>query len=165
MNSQSVWTKRLRSLSIILVVVSFIGVLDATYLSASYLKGTNLVCGGFGDCTGVTTSKYSEILGIPVAYFGFLYYATFFLFSLTVATFKKRALILPLFVLSFVGLLASVWFVFAQLVLLKSICIYCMGSALSSTALFVVAFFLWRSPQSIGAGEESSTGSTELEQA
>ena len=87
-------------ISFLLVGVALLGLLDATYLSVSALKGTSLLCGEFGDCAGVTSSEYSRILGIPVAYLGFLYYATFFLLSLTIATFKTRAIVFPLFLLS-----------------------------------------------------------------
>jgi uncharacterized membrane protein len=156
------WNKRLGILSILLVVVAFVGVLDTTYLSASHLKGAAITCGEFGDCAGVTTSQYSKIAGVPVAYLGFLYYASFFLLSLTIATFKKRFLALPLFLISMTGVLASLWFVFAQLVLLRAICIYCMFSALTSTTLFVLALLFFRT---IRKGSlPSPNGSTVSEQ-
>ena len=132
-----------------MVGVALIGLLDATYLSVSELKGTSLLCGEFGDCAGVTNSEYSQIFGVPVAYLGFLFYLTFFFLSLTIATFKIRFLVLPLFLLSIIGVGASAWFVFVQLILLKSICIYCMISALISTTLFVLACYLWKNSGSL----------------
>ncbi|MEX0909711.1 MAG: vitamin K epoxide reductase family protein [Candidatus Paceibacterota bacterium] len=133
----------------LLVLVAFLGVLDTTYLSVSELKGTSLLCGEALDCDGVTSSEYSRIMGIPVAYLGFLFYSTFFFISLTIATFKKRFLVLPLFLLSIAGFGASVWFVFAQLVLLRSVCIYCMFSAITSTTLFFLTLYLWRNLEKI----------------
>ena len=136
--------KKITTLSFLLVFVALLGLLDSTYLSLSTLKGTSLICGELGDCDGVISSQYSRILGIPVAYLGFFYYATFFFLSLTVATFKKSGLIPLLFLLSFVGIGASAWFVFAQLVLLQSVCVYCMISAGTSTTLFLVTLVMWR---------------------
>lgn len=137
-------TKKTTVFSFLLVFVALIGLLDATYLSLSEYMGTSLVCGEFGDCAGVTSSQYSKIFGIPVAYLGFAYYAIIFFAALTLATFKKSVLILPLFLLSITGMLASAWFVFAQLVLLQLICVYCMVSAVTSTTLFLVALSIWR---------------------
>lgn len=136
--------RKITTISFLLVFVALLGLLDSTYLSISTLKGTSLICGGFGDCDGVITSEYSRIVGVPVAYLGFLYYATFFFLSLTLATFKKRSLIPLLFLLSILGFGASVWFVFAQIVLLQSVCVYCMISAATSTALFLMAFVVWK---------------------
>lgn len=157
------WNRRLKVLSIVIVAVAFLGVLDTTYLSASHLKGVELLCGELGDCTQVTTSHYSRVFGVPVAYLGFLYYSFFFLSSLTVAVFKRKILVLPLFLVSVTGLLASGWFVFAQLVLLRSICIYCMFSAVTSTTLFILSGMLWRNVKK--ASLPHPTDSTESEQA
>jgi uncharacterized membrane protein len=136
-------TKKITTLSFLLVFVALLGLLDSTYLSFSTLGGTSLVCGEFGDCDGVVSSQYSKIFGISVAYLGFLYYATFFFLSLTLATFKKSGLIFPLFLLSLVGIGASAWFVFAQLVLLQSVCVYCMVSAGTSATLFLITLVMW----------------------
>jgi uncharacterized membrane protein len=47
--------------------------------------------------------------------------------------------------LTWVGLLASLYLVFLQLFVIKSICIYCMVSAGSSTILFILGVLLLRS--------------------
>jgi uncharacterized membrane protein len=155
--------RTLKLIPFLLAVVAFLGVLDATYLSASELRGVSLLCGEFGDCAEVTSSEYSRVLGVPVAYLGFLFYTTFFLLSLTIAIFKTPRVVIPLFLLSIIGVSASAWFVFVQLVLLKSICIYCMFSALTSTALFLLALYLLKNQKKILS--LSPTDSMESEQA
>lgn len=157
--------KKITALSFLLVFIALLGLLDSTYLSLSTLRGTSLICGEFGDCDGVINSQYSRILGIPVAYLGFLYYATFFFLSLTLATFKRMALVFFLFLLSIVGLGASLWFVFAQVVLLQSICVYCMISAATSTGLFLIALIMWKLHKKSPPLSPSPNDSTESEQA
>jgi len=147
----------------VIVAVALLGVLDTTYLSVSEFTGAGLLCGELGDCAGVTKSEYSRIMGVPVAYLGFVFYSLFFFLSLTIATFKKRFMVQPLFLLSVVGLAASGWFVFAQLVLLGSVCIYCMLSAVTSTALFLLTLYLLKNTNKILFPK--SIGSTESEQA
>lgn len=85
----------------------------------------------------VTTSAYAEIFGIPVAVLGTLYY--FSVAGLMIAWFdRKNTLLLKLVSLySIAGLLASAWFVYLQFFVLKAICIYCMGSAITSTLIFI----------------------------
>ena len=61
--------KRLRLLS---YIFAGIGLIDSIYLSWVDLTHSQAFCGGSGDCQTVANSPYSEIAGIPIAYFGVL---------------------------------------------------------------------------------------------
>lgn len=152
-------------LIVVLFLLSFLGLLDALYLSAAEYQGLVVTCGS-GGCAEVTTSEYSRIFGIPVSYLGLLHYSVMFVFTLLVFAFKKRfLLIFPILPLSIVGVMASAWFVFAQVVLLKSICYFCMASAVSSLLLFIVTVVLvWRNQAHLSAKkviETTDEGETE----
>ena len=96
-------------------------------------------CPIFGNgCQTVTTSKYSEIVNIPVAAFGVLYYLLVFGLGLGYLFSQKRMIIISLIYLTIIGFVFTLWFEFAQLVLISAICFYCMISALISTILFVL---------------------------
>jgi len=111
--------------------------MDAGYLSFKHMRHEVPTCTIIKGCDVVTTSAYSSILGIPVAYLGTLYYLSI-LFLAIVYIDKKNPMALALASrLTIAGLLASAWFVYLQLFILNAICVYCMGSALSSTILFV----------------------------
>lgn len=129
----------------LLFLFAFIGFVDALYLSVSEFRGIAVTC-GVGSCAEVTTSQYSSILGIPVAYLGLAHYSLMLLLTFFVFALRKRSLIIfPILPLAVIGVVFSSWFVFAQLVLLKAVCFYCMASALSSLLLFVVtAILVWR---------------------
>lgn len=143
----------------VLFLLAFVGFLDAFYLSATEFRGGIVSC-GTGSCDEVTTSQYSKIFGISVAYLGFAHYGLMLILSFFVFALKKRSLLLfPILPLSIVGILASSWFVFAQVVLLKAICFYCMGSAATSTLIFVVSLLLvkkHKAHQSITPNGDSS---------
>lgn len=125
-----------------LLTVSFVGFLDSFYLTTKHYSGTALNCSLLHGCEQVTTSQYSTFFNIPIALLGVLYYLTIFiLISLYLDTKNKRILtILPF--LTPIGFLASGYFVYLQLFTIKAICIYCMLSALTSTAIFILSIFV-----------------------
>lgn len=113
---------------------------DAVSASAFSTPGS---CPIFGSgCNTVTTSKYSEIVNIPVAAFGVFYYFLVFGLSLAYLFSPKRMAVLFLIYLTIIGFAFSLWFEFAQLVLISAICFYCMLSALISMILFVLDLVL-----------------------
>jgi uncharacterized membrane protein len=125
-----------------IAVVAFLGFLDATYLTVVHYIGEGLNCSDWGSCNEVTTSKYSVILGIPTALLGSLYYLTVLLLALIHFDTKKSLPLKLIPPLTVVGFLFSLWFVYIQLFVLHAICMYCMFSAGTSTALFILGMLV-----------------------
>lgn len=123
------------------IIVSFIGFLDASYLTVVHYTGANLICSFLEDCEIVTTSKYSLLFGIPVALLGTLYYLTILIFSLLYFDTKNLILLKIFPALTVFGFLASVWFVYLQIFVIKAICEYCILSAAASTILFIFGLY------------------------
>lgn len=120
-----------------MLVISFLGFLDASYLTVKHYLGTSLTCALFEGCDVVTTSKYSEILGLPVALLGAVYYISIFLFvAYYLDSGKLRVFSLAAYA-TVAGFVASLGFIFIQVFVLKALCIYCLFSALTSTLLFL----------------------------
>lgn len=120
----------------LMLAVAILGLADATYLTIQHYQNAVPPCTIHG-CEKVLTSSYAEIAGIPVALFGAIYY--FVQSALLIAFFtsrKKILLILPS-LFSIAGFLASMWFVYLQIAVIKAICQYCMVSAVTSTLLFI----------------------------
>jgi uncharacterized membrane protein len=67
-----------------LIVVSFLGFLDATYLAAKHYLGAPIACSIFEGCEKVTTSQYAAVFNIPVALLGALYYLLFLFWRLPI---------------------------------------------------------------------------------
>ncbi len=118
-------------------LLSLLGLADATYLTIAHYRAGSPGCVLVQGCDLVTTSAYSMLGPIPVAILGMLYYASIFTLSLVFAVTQKIKIFRLVCLLTPLGLLASLWFVYLQLFVLHAICLYCMGSALSSTLLFI----------------------------
>lgn len=129
---------------IALIVIAAIGLSDAAFLSFEHLRGVPPPCGAGSRCEIVTTSDYAQILGIPVAYLGVLYYGL--IIFLTVLYFDKKnptwirlaSLFTP------IGLVMSLWFTGVQAFVLEAYCYYCLGSAATSTLLAVTSAAFWK---------------------
>ena len=140
-----------------LVIISFIGFWDAFYLTVLHYRGEPPVCSILEGCQKVTASRYAAIGPVPVALLGVLYYLAVFLLTLGhllasetsstkfwVSWFRSRNLTTLAAWLTVFGFLASLWFVYLQLFVLKALCLYCMISAASSAALFVLGLLISR---------------------
>src|SRR3989344_9271480 len=128
------------------VIIAFfsaalIGFIDAAYLTFEHFLGRVPPCSIISGCEKVTTSPYAEVFGIPLALFGAVYY--FALLVLIIAHFDlKNAIILKIAALiTPIGFLASLYFVYLQVFIIKAICLYCMISAATSTILFILGMF------------------------
>lgn len=127
---------------IAIVVLALIGFGDATYITVKHYQGIIPPCSIEG-CETVLTSKYSEILGIPVSLFGAIYYFVIIL-SLFIYfdTEKDIFLKIPL-VISIAGFFGSLYFVSIMAFVLKAFCQYCAISAFSSISIFIISVFIF----------------------
>lgn len=118
----------------ILIVLTLIGLADAIYLAQSALTSTALVCdiALLNDCNTVAQSPYSRFLGIPLGLYGAGFYAAILVILLALERFPSRLLSQALVVISTFGALASVYFLYLQLMVIKAVCIYCLLSAIVS---------------------------------
>ena len=150
-NSKTLLNKLLGSptkKAILIGLFSFLGLIDASYLAAKHYTGTIPPCAIVKGCEAVTTSQYATIGlpavegGISVALLGAIYYLAVLIISIAIIDTKSDWLKKFLAGFSAIGLLASIWFISLQLFVLKALCLYCLVSAFSSTAIFITAFFL-----------------------
>lgn len=125
----------MKVLKILFLAASLIGFLDATYLTIKHFQGEPPVCGILKGCEIVATSKYAIILGIPVALIGAIYYFTVLVSAIIYLDTKRKIFIKFAILLSLMGFLASLWFLYLQIFVIKQLCIYCLISAGTSTIL------------------------------
>jgi uncharacterized membrane protein len=124
-------------IALILLIFSFFGFLDATYLTIKHFNGSSLICNITSGCNTVLSSSYSEVFGIPVALGGAFYYLIIFILVIAFLDTKKDKILNLVSKLTIAGLFASIYFVYLQVIVLKSICQYCMLSAITSSLLFI----------------------------
>jgi uncharacterized membrane protein len=115
-----------RGVRALLALLAVAGALISAYLTWSYLQGIAPVCVGDGSgCETVQTSRYAEILGVPVAALGFIAYAGL-LGSALIR--DARAALFGLFV-ALVGTLFSAYLTYVELFVIQAFCQWCLANA------------------------------------
>ncbi len=122
---------------ILLITLSFVGFLDATFLAVKQYQGGIIPCSITEGCDVVLKSPQSKLLGISVSYYGMAYYATILLLS--VASFRNREILRWSIYIPFLGLLFSFWFMYAQIFIIQAFCQYCIASALITVLLCIIS--------------------------
>ncbi len=130
---------------IVILVLSLVGFADATYLTVKHYQGIIPPC-AISGCEQVLSSSYSEILGIPVALLGLIFYL-FLLISIfayydSKSSFVKDICIKIVSILALLGLLGALGFIFIMLFVLHAICIYCMVSDVITIFIAIFAFHI-----------------------
>jgi uncharacterized membrane protein len=138
---------------VFLFVVSGLGFLDAAYLTVEHYVNKIPPC-SIGSCEAVLTSSYATVAGIPVALGGTIYYFAFLVLLLLYVDLKKEKYLRIALASSVFGFGASIYFFILQAFVLHAFCLYCMGSALTSTTLFVTAIVIFKRYRGVGINSE-----------
>ncbi|HZD80747.1 MAG TPA: vitamin K epoxide reductase family protein [Actinomycetota bacterium] len=124
------------------LVIDAGGLAVSAYLTiAHFTRPSLLACstGGTINCEAVTTSAQSTFLGIPVAVLGLAWFAAMTLLCLPAAwRSASRSLHLLRLAGSIVGIGFALWLVYAELVIIRAICLWCSAAHVFAFALFVV---------------------------
>jgi len=139
---------------ILVLLVSLAGAFFSAYLFYSHFKTVSSdsilfkMCQASGvfDCKSVNSSSYSEILGIPLASLGLLYY----LFIITTTVIKRvnqnlsdRFLSLNLF-FSALAVISILPLLYTSSFLLKTFCLFCIFTWICNIAIFILLWFSFR---------------------
>jgi uncharacterized membrane protein len=119
-------------------VLAMIGFADAAYLSMLHFYQTDAGCSIISGCDAVLSSEYAVVVGIPLAYMGFLYYLSLIITMMVYYQSESERMLQGLLVLNSTGFVFSLWLVYVQAAILNAFCQYCLLSAIISTILFVI---------------------------
>ncbi len=133
-----------RLLGAIVLVLAFVGFIDASYLSAKRLLGSPLNCYFFGGCDAVNASPYSILFGVPLSLYGSVFYLLVVLFAVAYLQNSRPVFVWFLMALTAIGFLFSGYFIFLQQFVIKAYCFYCVVSAVVSTSNFVLMLYGWK---------------------
>jgi uncharacterized membrane protein len=130
-----------------IAVLALIGWFVALYLGLHALGiGGELKC-GTGGCDTVQTSRWAELLGVPVAFYGVAGYAAILavaLVGLQPVWLGRRGPTLLLAALATGGVLFSGWLTYLELFVINAICRWCVTSAVIMAAIWVVSLHALR---------------------
>ncbi len=122
--------------------LAVLGLLDAIYLTYEHFTGgTTLACSDSGqvDCLQVTTSKWSEIAGVPVAVLGLIFFVGMTVLCLPTVWRRGPAVLVPIRIgASVVGLLMVFYLLWAEFFQIHAICLWCTGVHIITFLLLIV---------------------------
>jgi len=124
-----------------ILILAFAGLADSAYIAQHEASGTPLLCNiqNFSNCNVVAASSYSHLFGVPLAYYGIMFYSIMFILAALEIVIFDQLLRRMLQAASIVGLVSSLYFVFVQMFFIGAFCIYCSLSGLITLLIFILA--------------------------
>src|SRR5664279_5005901 len=129
-----------------MLALALVGLTIAFYDSYAVYNAQPLWCPPPIDgCNEVAASPYARIYGLPVGYYGVVFYLYMFgLAALLAYEPFSRALRLAALGYTAVGVGFSIYFMVLQVSFIHAFCIYCLGSALTTLLLLISALAHYR---------------------
>jgi uncharacterized membrane protein len=131
-------------MQIVTFVLALAGLGVSVYLTISHFTGAPLACSDSGlvNCTKVTTSPQSYVFGIPVAVLGL----AFFVFAAAIMSpwawqARRREVHMLRIASMVVGIGMVIYLVYAEFIIIGSICLYCTSVHIITFVLFVLTAF------------------------
>ncbi|MFD0687100.1 vitamin K epoxide reductase family protein [Actinomadura fibrosa] len=125
-------------------ILTLAGLGISVYLTVAHYDDDALVCSASAtvDCHAVTTSKYSELLGVPMPLLGLAFFVAF---AALITPWALRSTWPPLrwgrIASTSVGVLMVVYLVTVELAILHKICLWCTGVHVVTILLFILVLF------------------------
>ena len=130
----------------LMLLFAFIGIADAFYDSYAIYTSQLLWCPPPIDgCNTVANSPHARIFGVPMGYFGFIFYVYMFaLAGLLAFDPFSRGLRLGALLYAALGVSSSIYFMYIQFAFIHAFCIYCLISAALTILLLIAALAHFR---------------------
>jgi uncharacterized membrane protein len=126
----------MKARALAIALVAFLGMVDAFYLSLKRDSGP-IPCHVTTGCNDVLTSRFSELAGVPISWFGLAFY----LFAFSAAVFEVSGspnALRWLFWPALAAFLISITLTGIQAFVIRAFCEYCLASAALVTAIFLL---------------------------
>lgn len=127
-----------------IIALALVGFTDSAFLLAKRVSGAPIPCFITSGCDTVSKSPYSVLFGVPLSLWGVLFYLGIGFLALLYAD-TKNILVAKLIPLATtLGFLSSLYFIYIQKFKIGAFCIYCILSAIISTALFALGVIVYK---------------------
>lgn len=120
----------------IILILSLIGFADSIYLAVTKALGYAVPCDLTHGCETVLSSKYSVMLGLPLADWGIVFFAGIIVAALMANHYQLWRKLLTLGLA--LGSLGALVFLFLQFFVIKQVCQYCLLSDLLTIFLLIL---------------------------
>ena len=129
----------------LLLILSFLGFVDATYLTIIDYKHIVPPCTITNGCERVLSSSFARIYGIPLALFGSIYFSVSIALNILIFQHKKNIWMRRIFIFfNSLGVFTAIILLYLQFIIIKALCQYCMLVELILFLLFGFSAFLLR---------------------
>ena len=125
-----------------LAALAYAGFVVSTYLTIVHYRGYVSPCYVVQGCETVQTSKYSVVLGVPVALAGAVFFGLVFYLAVGLLRSRRLQLVRAFKVLAFLGALAIIPLFLLQAIVLKAFCSYCLATEVIMLAIWILSFLL-----------------------
>jgi uncharacterized membrane protein len=125
-----------------LAVLAYAGFVVSTYLTIVHYRGYVSPCYVVQGCEAVQTSRYSVILGVPVALAGAVFFGLTFYLAVGLLRSGSLRLLRAFKVLAFLGALAIIPLFLLQAIVLEAFCTYCLATEVIMLAIWILSFLL-----------------------
>jgi uncharacterized membrane protein len=117
----------MKKIFILLLVLSFLGFADSTYLTMVHYKNIIPPCTITQGCETVLTSTFATIYGIPLAFFGCIYFFASMILDVLIFLHSNSVWTRKIFMLfNSSGLVSAFVFLYLQFITIKAACQYCL---------------------------------------
>src|SRR3989344_5344219 len=121
-NSLSQISLQSEKLLILVLILAFVGFLDATYLTIVHYKGALPGCNLIKGCEIVTTSKYAVFWGVPVSLLGSGYYLGMIVASFWSIQNRSQVVMKYMFLASLGSVVFTGYLVYLMIFAIKALC-------------------------------------------
>jgi uncharacterized membrane protein len=135
------------------IILSFLGFLDATYLTILHYQNIIPPCSLVKGCETVLTSKYAVIGSFPVALLGSIYYLLMIILGILYYQKKVQQIFRLLLLFVFIAVISNMYFFYLQAFVIKAFCQFCLTNE-GIILLQVVTIFTIKRSQRILKSKE-----------
>jgi uncharacterized membrane protein len=125
-----------------LALLAVVGILIALYLTLSKVGVIGVLSCSIGSCETVNTSRWSILLGVPIAAWGVAAYVALLALALAGSgETREQSVAIARMLVALAGwsVLFSAWLTYLELFVIHAICIWCLTSALLWVVIFAVS--------------------------
>ncbi len=135
---------KIKVIYIISVILSIIGIMLSVYLldESRVLSSSFCEISGRISCSSVIQSKYSKFLGLPMAFYGLLWFITSGILAFLSLKIQKARL--GLFMWGIIGLVGVFVLNYIELILINAFCLYCGFAHVIAASIFGLSLLGWR---------------------
>lgn len=121
-----------------LLIVSFMGLVVAGYLTITYASNAPVACISGEGCLAAQLSPYASFMGVQTPIYGVIYYLALGILAALWSLETKKKLLVPLGILTSVGLAVSIFLSSIEAFVLHAWCSWCVASACLTMIAFII---------------------------